>query len=147
MDTLRLHETIAAVCPIQSVSIIDVTVNPPTVGIIYEPTATDAQKAAAQSLLASYDFSAAADLAYERQKVRAAAKAALTDQDDPTQFSTRNTQRVIYASLVQTRMAVNQLIAWANTMGANLTPLQNRTWAQALQAVRAQIDAEGDPGV
>jgi len=144
--TLRLTEALNAVCPNSGVGV-TTTTQPLTVVVHYLPEATDAQKTAAQGVIASFDWSEAADNAYLLGKTRQDAKNALVSTVEPTQMSARNTQRVIYASLVQTRMAVNQLIAWANSMGANLTPLQNRTWAQALQAVRAQIDAEGDPGV
>jgi len=143
-SSLRLHSMIEAVCPIEGVSITD-TVNPPVVRVLYAGNATAQQIAAAQAVVQAFDWSDAAQLNWENQQDRARAKLSLTALTNPTEIAARNTQRAIYNSLVQTRMVVNQLIAWANSKGANLTPLQNRTWAQALDAVKQQIDVEGDP--
>ena len=64
---LRLDEAIAAVCPIVGVAIKNGAVD----RIDFAPAATDQQKAAAQSVAASFDFSAAAQAAWEASKLPA----------------------------------------------------------------------------
>lgn len=76
---------------------------------------------------------------------RELAKAALTDSTDPTRIATRNTARVLMASLIETRAAYNQLAAWARPLGYTGPTLANRNWAMALAAAKAQIDAETTP--
>lgn len=79
------------------------------------------------------------------QASRLAARASLT-ANTPTERATRNTQRVIMASVIEARNKINQLVRAVNALnGGSIPPLTNRTWAQALAAVRGAIDAETDP--
>jgi len=64
----RLYETIVAVCPIDGVSMVNSTITPPTVRIDYSTNATQAQKNAANTALASFDWSQAAQDTWEAQK-------------------------------------------------------------------------------
>ena len=102
----------------------------------YLPEATPEQRAAGDALLAGWD-----PAAREADARRRRTRAALTG-GEPTQAAARNALRVIYASIGETRQRLNQLIA---ATGAAVPPLPIRTWAQALAAVRQQIDAETDP--
>lgn len=54
MDLLRLHNALAAVCPIEGVSVTDPN-DKTTWRIAFQPGATSAQKAAAQSAVAAFD--------------------------------------------------------------------------------------------
>jgi hypothetical protein len=74
------------------------------------------------------------------------AKAALVDAADPTRTSTRNSMRVIMASLVETRAKINELVDKTN--GVTTTPIAKlpvRTWQQILAVAKQYIDAETDP--
>ena len=105
----------------------------------YAADATDQQRAAAQALIAGWDWSDAAQQSRDRTARRAAAKASLVGSD-PVQSASRNALRVIYQSIVETRQALNLLL-----IAAGQPPLPIRNWKQALAAVRQQIDAEADP--
>lgn len=65
--TIRLHDSIAAVCPIQGVSIGVIGVSA-TVQFQARSNATGAQLAAAQAVINVFDWSDAAGLAYENSK-------------------------------------------------------------------------------
>ena len=79
---LRLHEAIAAVAPIEGVS-----GSQGNVKIDFRPTATPQQRAAAQAVVASFDWSQAAhdawlaDLFPERKALRQQAAQAIADND------------------------------------------------------------------
>ena len=60
---LRLHEAISLVCPIHGVSIASTAAT--TARIDYDPTATAAQITAAKAALAAFDWSDAAQTAWE----------------------------------------------------------------------------------
>lgn len=103
---------------------------------------TGAEAVQLASLLAAHT---APDPLTPDQAARLAARASLV-ASTPTERATRNTQRVIMASVVEARNKINQLVAAVNALnGGSITPLTNRTWAQALAAVRSAIDAETDP--
>jgi hypothetical protein len=116
----------------------------------FAPTATAAQKTQAQTLIAGWNWSQAAQDTYVAGEAKRQAKAALTDAQDPTRTASRCGQRVLYASLVETRAKINEIIALVNSRGVApggaIAPLTNRTWAQAVVAAQAQIDTETDPG-
>lgn len=88
---------------------------------------------------------------------RELAKAALVDTQDPTRIADRNSNRIMFGSVVQARQAYNTLAADYDTLVADYNTrfgtnfpkahqqLANRTFAQAMASVRAQIDAETDP--
>lgn len=79
--------------------------------------------------------------------MRRLAKAALDCKDDPTQVTSRNSLRLIYASLVENRQAFNALRLHVVDPANNPLPpaLTVRSWKQALGGVRRQIAAETDP--
>jgi hypothetical protein len=116
----------------------------------FAPTATAAQKTQAQTLIADWDWSQVAQDTYVAGEAKRQAKAALTDAQDPTRTASRCAQRVLYASLVEARAKINEIIAVVNSPGVApagpIVALTNRTWAQAVVATRAQIDTETDPG-
>jgi len=65
--------------------------------------------------------------------------------ETPESKAMRNAFRVVMASLIETRLKVNELVTAHNSAhGTNITPLPNRTWAQVLSATRNQIDSETD---
>jgi len=112
------------------------------VTVQYEPGATADQRAQGDALVAAWD-----DAAEQRRAVRRLAKAALDGKDDPTQVASRNSLRLIYASLVENRQAFNALRLHVVDPANNPLPpaLTVRSWKQALGGVRQQIDAETDP--
>lgn len=67
---LRLHLTLAAVCPIDGVAITGVN----TARIDYAAAATAPQRAAAAAALAAFDWSQAAQDAWETARARSTAK-------------------------------------------------------------------------
>lgn len=85
-QTMRLTKLIAAVCPIDGVSVGRHWV-PSTVEIQFTPSATDQQKAAAQAVVAAFDPSDEAQSAWEadqqpdKRDLRAAAANAIADLD------------------------------------------------------------------
>jgi hypothetical protein len=117
---------------------------------IFSAAATPSQKTQAQTLIAGWNWSQAAQDTYLANEAKRQAKAALTDAQDPTRTASRCGQRVLYASLVETRAKINEIIALVNSRGVApggaIAPLTNRTWAQAVVAAQAQIDTETDPG-
>lgn len=77
--TIRLHVTIAAVCPIDGVSILA----PGTATISYAASATPEQRAAADAALAAFDWSQAAQDAWQLAQNVAAATVILDASTDP----------------------------------------------------------------
>lgn len=78
--TGRLHAAVQAVCPIDSVSVTDGT--PPTVQIRFMLSATPAQQAAANSVVASFDWSQAAEDADANLRARTLVKARFQTNPD-----------------------------------------------------------------
>jgi len=68
---LRLHQTVAAAAPIDGVSVLDPVAH--VARIDYQPGATTAQRAAAAAALAAFDWSAAADTAWQLTQDRSTA--------------------------------------------------------------------------
>lgn len=143
--TLRLHQTLQAVCPIVSVALTGAT-GPAT--IFYDPSATAQQIAAAQNALANFDWSDAAQTTWENLQDRTAADTLLTDPAPANKV-----QRAAILALVD---YVNSLESWITQFTAavaastNLANLQSRvaaltvppsiTAANAKAAVKAKID-------
>ena len=80
-----------------------------------------------------------------RDAVRARAKTAFADTLDPIATAARNADRSLFRSLKRTREKINEVIAWINANGGAITPLTNRTFAQAMQGAAVLVDAETDP--
>jgi hypothetical protein len=86
MNAERLHATLAALVPIDGVSV-GTPGDAATVEVNFKATATQAQRQAAAAALASFDWSPAADQAWadarapERTAVRQAAAQAVADID------------------------------------------------------------------
>lgn len=118
--------------------------DPPAVGAFWADSATQAHRAEYDALVSGWDWTGQAQAAHDLAEQRRLAKESLAGPD-PVPRSTRCALRVIYSSLVECRAKVNEVVAFANSKGASINPLTNRTWAQALQAVRQAIDAETDP--
>jgi hypothetical protein len=84
----RLHSSIIAVCPIDGVSLAagkNLATNPPAtaadVTVQYDPSATSDQQQAAESVLASFDWSTAAQAAWETSQNQTQAGTLLADTD------------------------------------------------------------------
>lgn len=118
---------------------------PPAPAAHWSDSATQEHRDQFAAAAAAWDWSEAAQAARAAAAARAEAKDALADPADPTRIAARVALGVIYESIAETRARVNELVAWANAAGAALTPLQVRTWAQAVAAVRQRIDAESTP--
>lgn len=76
MNILRLHEVIAEVCPIDGVSI-TAPGDPPTVLVAYSEVATEQERADAQAVVSSFDWSSEAEAAWKIARVRQQAAAQL----------------------------------------------------------------------
>ena len=81
---VRLTEQVAAICPIHGIS----GGTQATAAIDYKAEATTEQRAAAEAALAAFDWSDAAQSAWERQKRRDAA-VSLLNSSDPTMVALR----------------------------------------------------------
>lgn len=86
----RLTEAVASVCPIHGIQ----GGTQATAAIDYNPEATTEQRAAAQTALAAFDWSDAAQAAWERGKRREAA-VALLNSSDPTMVAVRALATVV----------------------------------------------------
>ena len=79
---------------------------------------------------------------WEKQQLRLKAKAAQAN-NDATLILVRNTQKVVYQSLVEVRSAFNQLL---QDIKDGKTPtgsaLQNKTWQQAMNTVEQLVDLD-----
>lgn len=118
---------------------------PPSPVASWALQATDAQRARYAEILAGWDWSPEGTTAERKRAAKAEAKAAFSDAADPARVAARNADRALYRSIVQARNKVNELITWANAQGASISPLTNRTFAQAMAAAAALVDAETDP--
>jgi hypothetical protein len=121
----RLTQAVAAICPV-----IGVSISAPSaagVRIVFDPAATQAQQASAQAVVASFDWSDAAQLAWQNLQDRAAAKAVFASNTDAAAKILRATALV--------------LLDQVNTIRAALpTPLPAITVAQARTAIQNKID-------
>lgn len=118
---------------------------PPAPTARWLPTATQAQKDAFASLVAGWDWSEGGQAAVRKARAKAEAKDAFADTGDATRVAARNADRALYRSLRETRNKINELVAWANANGASISPLANRTFAQAMAAAAQLVDAEQSP--
>lgn len=100
LPALRLHSAIAAVCPIDGVSIIDPVAH--AVRIDFAASATTAQRAAANAAAAAFDWSASADATGVAKTAKAAATASI---DNGNLQSGVSTERIVRALAV---MSLNQ---------------------------------------
>lgn len=95
--TVRLDAMIRAVCPISGVS---VNTTPLMVRINFAPEATQPQRAAAQAVVDAFDWSDAAQTAWEadqhpeRKDLRAAAAGAISDNDTFLAIANPNNSQV-----------------------------------------------------
>lgn len=113
----RLTAAIAAVCPIHGIQ----GGTQATAEIDYKAEATTEQRAAAEAALAAFDWSDAAQSAWERQKRRDAA-VALLNSSDPTMVAVRALATVVkrrvaalLVGLGQQPLTTSQLIGlWAD---------------------------------
>lgn len=96
----RLHEEVAAVCPIDSVRVVTFG-DSSTVVPNFTPAATEPQKAAARAIIAAFDWSAEADAAYteaqnpDRKNLRDAATQAVADIDTYLAIGSPNNAQVV----------------------------------------------------
>lgn len=116
----RLLNTLAATCPILSINIGTIG-DSSSVTIQYDPAATAAQRASAQSTLASFDWSAAATQAYDdslnpdRTTLRNQASQAVADINTFLALAAPTNAQVL--SMVQklcqdTRAIIKRLVEW-----------------------------------
>lgn len=124
----RLHQALAAVCPILGVAI----QAEGSGSFQADPSATAAQRSAAQSALASFDWSAAAEQNWIVQQQRDAAT---------TNLGTA-AAGVDQSELVILRALVMVLVDQLNVLRAAVSPpLSAITYAQAKSAIAAKINA------
>lgn len=121
----RLYATIQAVCPVDGVALINVAAH--AVRIDFNASATQTQKDAANAAIVAFDWSAAADAAFQVQQDRANAIAIFLADTSPA-------GKVL-------RGAILALIDQLNVIRAALpAPLGAITVAQAKAAVQAKIN-------
>jgi hypothetical protein len=141
MDAGLLHDAINQVCPITGVSIGTLS-DRTTWRFTPSPSATDQQKAAAQTLIDTWDISDGMD-------DKRAAKDAMT-HTTPLIRLMRSSDRVTYKSVVQVRKAFNDLLdilaqgRFPTAQEKASLHLTIMTWTQAKQVVQAEIDTD-DP--
>lgn len=141
MDAGLLHDAINQVCPITGVSIGTLS-DRTTWRFTPSPAATGQQKAAAQTLIDTWDISDGMD-------DKRTAKKAMTDTS-PLVRLMRSSDRVTYQSVSQTRKAFNDLLdilalgRFPTTQEIASLKLAIRTWSQLKQATQNTIDTE-DP--
>lgn len=145
--SLRLHKTLHAVCPI--LGVYDSGDNA-TSSFRPDPSATAGQIAAAQSALASYDRSQAAEDAWELDRLKTQAKG-LYDEVSEQAAIDRAIARLMVDEvnfLRQWVMSFKVAVAGAGSLAAlktavaALPDLPDRTYSQARTAVRNLIDGE-----
>ena len=124
--SLRLHAAIALVCPVVSVAI----TGPQTATLQLAPEATVPQQNAARAALAAFDWSPAADAAWDRDQQRTVAKAVITSLSTPCSKSLRAVLLLLLDELNLLRAAV-------------VPPLPARTMTQLRNAIGTKIDSGG----
>lgn len=118
MDAIvRLTDAVSAVCPIHGIQ----GGTQSTAQIDFKDEATTEQRAAAESVLAAFDWSDAAQVAWERKKRRDAA-VALLNSSEPTMIAVRALATVVkrrvstlLVALGKTPLTTTQLVGlWAD---------------------------------
>ena len=117
----------------------------PGAAVQFTADATQEQRDAVTQTVQGWDWSEAAANADKRARAKTQAKDAFASVDNPARIAARNADRALFRSLVQTRQKLNEVIAWINANGGSITPLVNRSFAQAMQGAQALVDAETDP--
>ncbi len=88
MSTTRLHSAVAAAAPVLGVSV-GTPGDPASVRIDFAPEATTAQRAAAQAVVAGFDWSDSAQAAWELAQNRTRALTAFVGRTDDTAIAVR----------------------------------------------------------
>lgn len=127
--TLRLHNAIAAVAPINGVAILDPVAH--TARIDYKVSATGPQITAGNSALAAFDWSPTADTTFIAQQATASASSSI---DRGFLQSGDKHDRLVVALALVLLDEVN--VIRANINAATLAP---RTQAQLINAVKAKL--------
>ena len=152
----RLHNEIAAVCPIQGVSVPTIG-SPVGVRIDFDPAATGAQQTAAQAVLAVFDWSDAAQLTVNAQQ----AKAQATTGIDTGALQAGDKQERLMVAVVELildefnlhALKINAILdavdgavtlAALKTAVALIADYPQRTKAQLITAIKAKIAATGE---
>jgi hypothetical protein len=136
--TIRLLTAVAAVCPIDGVDI-GTFGNKATVTIHFNAAATTPQKTAAQNVVNTFDWSAAAQLAWQNLQARTAAVAVLTS-DPSFQYKVSRAIALLTASWITqfyAAVAAATTLADLKTRVAALPDVS--TPAKVLALVQAQI--------
>lgn len=141
---IRLHETIAAVCPILGVSGVQGSVR-----IDFDPSATVQQQTNAQTALTNFDWSQAAEDAWLNLQNRADADTIVQSNGGSLGKALRaeaavlidelnNIRQWIVAFKAQTALATN--LANFQTRVAALPDMPDRTLAQAKTAIQNKLN-------
>ena len=127
----RLYTAISAACPVVGVSV-GTPGDIGTVRIDYGPAATAPQRAAAEAALAAFDWSDAAQSAWELSQTRTAALTGLLTRGDDIAIGVRAITRAIttlvndrLAAAGQSRVLEAEILAFINsnpTIGDPVTP-------------------------
>lgn len=112
---------------------------PPTgASITFSADATQAQVSAANSTVQGWDWSQAAEDAYQVTATRNSALVNVVSKD-PTFKVIRAVALTTYDLVTTTMTTVNQVVAFVNTKGGTITPLTIPTWAQFVNSVKGKI--------
>lgn len=123
-----LHNAIAAVCPIDSVCILNLATR--AVRIDFQAAATGPQRTAANNVLASFDWTAATQATREAQ----AAKVGATAGIDAGQLQTGTIDQRLIRALALV------VLDEVNLIRANFAiPMTSRTSTQLVNAIKAKI--------
>ncbi len=102
----RIHGTVAALAPVVGVSV-GTLGDSSTVRIEFAPAATTEQRAAAQAALDAFDWSDAAQIAWERGQARLAALASLNTSIAASDVANRCAITDLYAAVNDLRELLN----------------------------------------
>lgn len=142
---LALADTLAAGTP----PVLSISWRPaggaPGVSLEFDPSVTPSQRSEAEATVAAWDWGAEADTNARKAAAKARAKTAFADTLDPIATAARNADRALFRSLKQTKEKLNEVIAWINANGGNISTLTNRSFARAMQGAAQLVDAETDP--
>jgi len=133
-NPLRLHQSVAAVCPIVGVAIGQDGVAA-SVRIDFDISATAPQRTAAQTAVNAFDWSAPADATYIAQQAKATATAGI---DNGQLQAGDKLERIVRALALVVLDEVNILRA------ASVPTLPARTTAQLVNAIKAKIAATAE---
>jgi hypothetical protein len=125
----RLHTAIAAVCPILGMDV-GTEGSSPSVTFLPVPAATTQQRTVAQGVIDGFDWSDAAQAAWELSQNRTQADTDITQGSEPVHISARAGDVAVWT------YGINNLLEWAN---ARLALAAGGNWSPTADQLAAQI--------